>query len=121
MDVQLGLRDGLLVLQENPILRRAKLIGVNTHTCVIVEDLIHEVVGRLVTAVNRPHVNERLLEAGLALNRHEVNAIHLADKQGTGNDTPDARLIILGEHARNVEAEGGSRHVVVVIDCVKLE
>ncbi len=119
VDIELGLRDRLLVLQKNPILRRTKLTGVNAHTLVIVEDLIHDVVSRLVATVNHAHVNECLLEAGLALNRDEVDAHHLADAQDTGDASSDARLIILGEHAGNVEAVG-SRHVVV-IDCVRLE
>jgi len=121
VDVELGLRDWLLVLQENPILRRTKLTGVNADALVVIEYLIHDVVSRLVSAVNRPHVNERLLEAGLALNRNEVDANHLADAQHTGDASSDARLIILAEHAGDIEAEVGSRHVVVVIDCVRLE
>lgn len=119
VDVELGLRDRLLVLQENPILRRTKLTGVNAHALVVIEYLIHEVIGRLVSTVNCAHVDERLLEAGLALNRDEVDAGYLADTQDTGDASSDACLIILGEHAGDIETVG-SRHVVVVIDCVRL-
>jgi hypothetical protein len=56
-------------------------------------------------------VDERFLEARLALNRDKVHTVDCAYAHDGGEDTLDAGLVILSKHAGDEEAD--RRHVGV--------
>lgn len=108
VNIQFGFLDRSLVLEKYPVLVLVKHAGVYANSAIALKHLTHDV-RRGRSIVNLLHVDERFLEARLALNRDKVHATYYADAQDVGEDTLDAGLVILGEHTGDEETEG--RHV----------
>lgn len=108
VDIQLGLGNGGLVLQKYPVLVLVKHTRVNANAAITLKYLTCDV-RSCRSIIDLLHVNERFLEARLALNRNKVYATDDADAHDRSEDALDARLVVLGEHAGNEEAD--RRHV----------
>ena len=108
VDIQLGLGNWGLVLQKYPVLVLVKHARVNANAAITIKYLTHNV-RSCRSIVDLLHVNERFQEARLALNRNKIYAADDADADDRSEDALDARLVVLGEHAGNEEAD--RRHV----------
>lgn len=112
VDIQFGFLDRTLVLQKYPVLVLVKHSGIHANSAIALKHLTHDV-RRGRSIVNLLHVDERFLEARLALNRDEIHTSNAAYADDVGEDSLDAGLIVLCEHAGDEEAEG--RHVDLML------
>ena len=108
VNIQFGFLDRSLVLEKYPVLILVKHARVHANSAITIKHLTHDA-RSFRSIVNLFHVNERFLEARLALNRDEVHAVNCAYADDGGEDTLDTGFAILAEHAGDEEAD--RRHV----------